>query len=403
MARWRTCGRSGRCRAGNRASVPSSRSGQGAKWTALRASRAAWGVAPLPHGAGMGSALLLRLAGVPRRRPACWRRVRSARHVVCGVSDGPKGYSSVTGKGVWSGISVDFCRALAAAVLGSHDAVKFRLVPPSERFAALQSGEIDVLSRNVAITSSLDTTLGIRFPGVLVYDGQGFLVRKSQDVASALELSGARVCVTTETADAQGVADYFGALKMPYDLSKFDKWPDAATAYTNKSCQVLSADVSVLARPASSRRSGRAHHPAGACQQAAGRPRGAPGRRGLVQRRALDHLCADRRRGARHQQRQRRRHEDVGQRGAPLPRPRPGPRQAPRPQRRLDAARRSSRSATTASCSSATSASSRPSSSSAGRTTSPPRRPALRAVLPLTATAARTFRPPAERRSARLP
>ena len=91
-----------------------------------------------------------------------------------------------------------------------------------ERFSALQSGEIDVLSRNVAMTSSRDTELGIRFPGVLVFDGQGFMVRKSQGVASALELSGARICVVTETADAQGIADYFGALKMPFELSKHD-------------------------------------------------------------------------------------------------------------------------------------------------------------------------------------
>ena len=84
-------------------------------------------------------------------------------------------------------------------------------MPAGERFAALQSGEIDVLSRNVAMTSSRNTTLGIRFPGVLVFDGQGFMVRKSQDVASALELSGARICVMTGTTDVQGIADYFGA------------------------------------------------------------------------------------------------------------------------------------------------------------------------------------------------
>jgi general L-amino acid transport system substrate-binding protein len=173
--------------------------------------------------------------------------IRTRGHVVCGVGDGPKGYSTVNAQGIWSGINVDFCRALAAAVLGNRDAVQFRLLPAGERFAALQSREIDVLSRNVAITSSLDTTLGIRFPGVLVYDGQGFLVRKAQNVSSALELSGARVCVTTETSDAQGVADFFNGLKIPYDLQKFEKWTDAAMAYANKSCQVLSADVSVLA------------------------------------------------------------------------------------------------------------------------------------------------------------
>ncbi len=173
--------------------------------------------------------------------------VRSRGHLVCGVGDGPKGFSTLTAEGTWTGISVDFCKALAAAVLGNEASVKFLLVPSSERFSALQSGEIDVLSRNLAMTSSRDTELGIRFPGVLVFDGQGFMVRKSQGVASALELSGARICVLNETGDAQGVADYFGALKMPFDLVKFDKWQGAVAAYTNKACQVLSADLSVLA------------------------------------------------------------------------------------------------------------------------------------------------------------
>jgi general L-amino acid transport system substrate-binding protein len=173
--------------------------------------------------------------------------VRARGHLICGVGDGPTGYSTVNGQGVWAGISVDFCRALAAAVLGSKDAVKFRLLSAGERFSALQAREIDVLSRNVGMTSSRDTSLGIRFPGILVFDGQGFLVRKAQGIASALELSGARICVTTETADEQGIADFFGGLKMPVELMKFEKWPDAVAAYVNKSCQVLSGDVAVIA------------------------------------------------------------------------------------------------------------------------------------------------------------
>jgi len=173
--------------------------------------------------------------------------VRTRGYLVCGVSDGPKGYSKLGPDGVWSGISVDFCRALAAAVLGSRDAVKFRVMAPGEALAGLQSGGIDVLSQHVAMTSSRDTAHGIRFPGVLVFDGQGFLVRKAQGVASALELSGARICVMAATADAQGIADYFGALRMPFELSKFETWQDATAAYVNKSCQVLSAGISLLA------------------------------------------------------------------------------------------------------------------------------------------------------------
>src|SRR5215831_6926834 len=179
---------------------------------------------------------LMSLAGTSDGRAGVLETVRARDHLLCGVGDGPKGYSTVNSAGVWSGISVDFCRALAAAVLGDKDAVKFRPLQKSERFSALQAGEIDVLSRDVAMTSSRDTGFGIRFPGVLVFDGQGFMVRKAQGVASAL----------SDNADAQGIADYFGALRMPFELSKFDKWQDAVAAYTNKSCQVLSADVSRL-------------------------------------------------------------------------------------------------------------------------------------------------------------
>jgi general L-amino acid transport system substrate-binding protein len=174
--------------------------------------------------------------------------VRTRGHLVCGVGDGPKGYTILTGEGVWTGIGADFCRALAAAVLGSKDAVKFQLVPAGDRFAALKSGDVDVLARNIAMTFSLETEHGIRFPGVLLFDGQGFMVRGSQGVASALELSGVRVCVAGGTDDAQGVADYFGALGMPFEVARFDRWQEAAAAYVNKSCQVLSADIAVLAQ-----------------------------------------------------------------------------------------------------------------------------------------------------------
>jgi len=192
--------------------------------------------------------LLALLASMPKSsaEAGVLEAIRDRGQLVCGVGNGLKGYSAVNGNGTWSGISVDFCRALAAAVLGNKDAVKFVPLPPGDGFSALQSGEIDILSRNATLTSSHDTGLGIRFPGVLVYDGQGFMVRKSQGVASALELSGARVCVVTETADAQGIASYFGGLKMPVELLKFDKWQDVVAAYTNKGCQVLSADVCTL-------------------------------------------------------------------------------------------------------------------------------------------------------------
>jgi general L-amino acid transport system substrate-binding protein len=195
----------------------------------------------------VAAAALLANSAWARADAGVLEAVRARGHLLCGVGDGPKGYSSANAQGLWSGISVDFCRALAAAALGSKDAVRFRPVPASEVSAVLQAGEVDVLSGNLAMTPTRDTTLGIRFAGVLVYDGQGFMVRKSQNLASALELSGARICVTKEKADEQGLADYFATLKMPFDLVKLDSWPDAVMAYQSKSCQVLSADVTALA------------------------------------------------------------------------------------------------------------------------------------------------------------
>lgn len=196
---------------------------------------------------GACTAAIMCLLGPAAAQTSVLDAVRTRGHVSCGVGDGPKGYSTLSPQGVWSGINADFCRALAAAVIGSRDAVQFRLLSPTERFSALQSGDVDVLSWHIAMTSSLDTALGIRFPGVLVYDGQGFMARKTQNVASALELSGARVCVTTETTDGQGVTDFFASLRLPVDLQKFDKWSDAVMTYANKGCQVLSADVATLA------------------------------------------------------------------------------------------------------------------------------------------------------------
>jgi general L-amino acid transport system substrate-binding protein len=193
-------------------------------------------------------ALAVWAAGALPAQAGTLEKVRERGHVVCGVGDGPPGYSVLNGQGGWSGISIDFCRALASAVLGSKDAVKFLILPPSERLAALQKGEVDLLSRADSMTSSRDTALGVRFPGVLVYDGQGFLMRKSQGVASALELSGGRICITVETADEHGIADFFGRLKMAVELVRFEKWADAVMAYANKSCQVLSAPVSMLAQ-----------------------------------------------------------------------------------------------------------------------------------------------------------
>ncbi len=195
----------------------------------------------------------LLVAGAAFVHQVCWAQsdasvreaIRTRGHVACGIGTGPKGYSSVDAQGNWSGISVDFCRALAVTVLGNKSAVKFEPFASDDAFAALRSGSIDVLSRNVGMTSYLDTSQGVRFAGVLVYEGQGFMVSKSRNIASALELSGARICSAADS--AAPLADYFGGLKMTFDLVKLDRWADAVAAYTGKGCSVLTGDLSALA------------------------------------------------------------------------------------------------------------------------------------------------------------
>src|SRR5438874_421165 len=139
----------------------------------------------------------------------------------CGVSQGLPGFSSPDDKGNWTGLDVDICRAIAAAIF--NDATKIKFVPLSakDRFTALQSGEIDVLSRNTTWTLSRDTSLGANFTGVTYYDGQGFMVKKALKVNSALELNSASVCVQTGTTTEQNLADYFKGNNMKYEVIPF--------------------------------------------------------------------------------------------------------------------------------------------------------------------------------------
>ena len=258
------------------------------------------GVAPC-RSAGTGGAR----AAPPSapRTPECWRRYARAGTSICGVGDGPKGYSKLTGDGTWTGIGVDFCKALAAAVLDSKDAVKFQAVPPSDRFSALQVGRHRRAHRRRR--HDLEPRHGARHPlsrRTCLRRARASWCARSQGVASALELSGARVCVTAQTADARGRRRLFRRRsRCPTSSSKLDRWQEAAAAYTNKSCQVLSADVSVLAQARQQSAEPDKHIilPEIA-SQAADRAGDPAGRRGLVQRRALDPLCADRGRGARH-------------------------------------------------------------------------------------------------------
>jgi general L-amino acid transport system substrate-binding protein len=164
----------------------------------------------------------------------------------CGVSQGLPGFSSPDDKGNWTGLDVDICRAIAAAVFNDASKIKFVPLSAKDRFTALQSGEIDVLSRNTTWTLSRDTSLGANFTGVTYYDGQGFMVKKALKVNSALELNSASVCVQQGTTTEQNLADYFKGNNMKYEVIAFATNDEAVKAYESGRCDVFTTDVSGL-------------------------------------------------------------------------------------------------------------------------------------------------------------
>src|SRR4051794_36287697 len=162
----------------------------------------------------------------------------------CGVHQGLPGFSSPDDKGNWTGLDVDVCRAIAAAVLNDPTKIKFVPLSAKDRFTALQSGEIDVLSRNTTWTLSRDTQLGLNFGAVNYYDGQGFMVRKSLNIDSALKLDSASACVQTGTTNEQNLADYFKAHKMKYEVIAFSTADETLKAYESGRCDTFTSDVS---------------------------------------------------------------------------------------------------------------------------------------------------------------
>ncbi|SDE05658.1 amino acid ABC transporter substrate-binding protein [Rhodospira trueperi] len=172
--------------------------------------------------------------------------VKARGELVCGVSTGLPGFSNPDEDGNWSGIDVDVCRAVAAAVLGDADAVKFVPLTAKERFTALQSGEIDMLSRNTTWTLTRDTSLGLNFAGVNYYDGQGFLVKKDLGVSSATELDGASVCIQAGTTTELNLADYFRFQGMEYSPVVFDTSDQTVQGFASGRCDVLTSDQSQL-------------------------------------------------------------------------------------------------------------------------------------------------------------
>lgn len=173
--------------------------------------------------------------------------VKKKGFVQCGVSTGLAGFSSPDSKGEWSGLDISVCRAVAAAIFGDPRKVKFTALSAQQRFTALQSGEVDLLSRNTTNTLSRDSSLGLNFAPVTYYDGQAFMVRKKDGIKSALELSGASVCTQQGTTTELNLADYFRANKMKLKPVVFESNDEVNLAFLKKRCDVLTTDASGLA------------------------------------------------------------------------------------------------------------------------------------------------------------
>lgn len=164
----------------------------------------------------------------------------------CGVSTGLAGFSQKDEKGAWSGLDVDVCRSVAAAVLGDASKVQYKPLTAKERFEALRSGEIDVLSRNTTWTHTRDTSLGLNFAGTVYYDGAGFMVRKELGVKSATELDGANACIQAGTSTELAISDYFRENKMAYKAVTFDTSDQTRIGFESGRCDFLVSDQSQL-------------------------------------------------------------------------------------------------------------------------------------------------------------
>ena len=172
--------------------------------------------------------------------------VRSRGYLACGVNAGLAGFAFPDDKGNWRGFDVDICRAVAAAVLGDAKAVRFTAIAAQDRFAALSSGKIDILSRNTSWTFGRDAG-ALDFPAVTYFDGQGFLAPKALGLASADELNGARICVQAGTASEGNLADYFKIRGLKYSAVVADSEAKARETYQAEGCDAYTADVSALA------------------------------------------------------------------------------------------------------------------------------------------------------------
>jgi len=196
--------------------------------------------------AGSLVAAALMVAGTAQAGPTM-DAVKKNGVVTCGVSTGLAGFSLADAQGKYTGLDVDYCRQLAAAVLGDANKVKFVPLSAQQRFTALQSGEVDILARNTTWTLQRDTQLGLNFAPVNFYDGQGFMVFKKLGVKSAKELNGATVCVQPGTTTELNLSDFFRANKLTFKPVVIEKLDEVENAYFSGRCDVYTTDRSGLA------------------------------------------------------------------------------------------------------------------------------------------------------------
>src|ERR1700753_120443 len=172
--------------------------------------------------------------------------IKARGQLVCGVMEGTAGFAMPDSQGKFVGLDVDVCRAVAAAIFGDSEKVKYTPLTSQQRFTALQSGEVDILSNNTTATLTRDTALGLDFTPVTYYDGQGFLVNKKLGVKSAKELNGATVCVQPGTTTELNLADYFRANKMTFKPVVIEKVEEVRGAFYAGRCDVYTTDASGL-------------------------------------------------------------------------------------------------------------------------------------------------------------
>jgi len=197
-------------------------------------------------GVAIAFGLIASLAATGASGQATLNRVKQKGFLVCGSNPALPGFGMPDAQGNWTGFDIDYCRAFAAAIFNDPTKVRFIPLAGKDRFTALQAGEVDVLVRNSTWTMSRDTQLGLDFPAVNYYDGQGFMVRKKLGVSSAKELNGATICTQQGTTTELNLADFFRSNNIKYEVVAFATADETFKAYTSGRCDAFTTDGSAL-------------------------------------------------------------------------------------------------------------------------------------------------------------